>query len=96
LTDANAAAGARRRFPSLLKGTKMSDKKPDKAKQVTPKGAVEVDEKDLDQAAGGVLIGLNQPSENISINYGKIETNLQKPTYDLSSGGPHVAPVKKL
>ena len=67
----------------------MTDKKPEKEEEVTPKGAVEVNEKDLDQAAGGVLIGLNQPkpAESISLNYGKIETNLAEqkvaPTYDL-------------
>lgn len=74
----------------------MSDKKPDKAKEEASKGAVEVDEKELDQAAGGVLIGLNQPTEksvdSFSLNYGKIETNLagQKvtPTYDLRAEGP--------
>ena len=31
----------------------MTDKQTDQEKQVTPKGAVEVDEKQLDQAAGG-------------------------------------------
>ena len=72
----------------------MSDKKPDKAKDAAPKSAVEVDEKDLDQAAGGVLIGLNQPTEksvdSFSLNYGKIETNVQKvaPTYDLRAVTP--------
>ena len=78
----------------------MSEQKPDKAKDAAPKAAVEVDEKDLDQAAGGVLIGLLQPAdkptESISLNYSKIETAL-KPTYDLSSGipGPHVTPENK-
>ena len=59
----------------------MSEQKPDKAKDAAPKAAVEVDEKDLDQAAGGVLIGLLQPAakptESISLNYGKIETAVQ-------------------
>ena len=74
----------------------MSEKKPDKAEEVTSKGAVEVNEEDLDKAAGGVLIGLNQPAaepnESISLNYNKIETSVQKPTYDLSSG-PHVKKI---
>ena len=69
----------------------MSDEQPDKAKEAEPTHAVEVDEKDLDQAAGGVLIGLLQPAdkpaESISLNYGKIETNLAEqkvaPIYDL-------------
>ena len=73
----------------------MADEQPDKAKDAAPKGAVEVDEKDLDQAAGGVLIGLLQPADSFSLNYSKIETAV-KPTYDLSSGGPHVAPEKKI
>lgn len=31
----------------------MTDKKPDEEAEVTPKGAVEIDEKDLDAASGG-------------------------------------------
>ena len=31
----------------------MSDEQPDKENEVTPEGAVEVNEEDLDQAAGG-------------------------------------------
>ena len=81
----------------------MADKKPENENEVTPKGAVEVDESDLDQAAGGVLIGLNQPTESFSLNYSKIDTNLagQKvtPTNIAGAGpgaGPHVAPQKKI
>lgn len=77
----------------------MTDKKPEKEEEVTPKGAVEVNEEDLDQAAGGVLIGLNQPkpADSFSLNYGKIQPAV-KPTYDLSSGvpGPHVTPEDKI
>ena len=35
----------------------MADEQSNKESEVTPKGAVEVDEKDLDQAAGGVSSG---------------------------------------
>ena len=38
----------------------MTDKKPGQEKEVSPKGAVEVDEEKLDEAAGG-------------LNYSKIE-----------------------
>lgn len=31
----------------------MADNKPEPEKDVTPRGAVEIDEKDLDKAAGG-------------------------------------------
>lgn len=31
----------------------MTDKKPEQEKDATPRGAVEIDEKDLDKAAGG-------------------------------------------
>jgi len=58
---------------------------PRKQDETTPKGAVEVNESDLDQAAGGV-----------SLNYSKIvfDTSTQRiaPTTDIS--GPHVAPEK--
>ena len=73
----------------------MTDKKPNKAKQAASKGAVEVDEKDLDQAAGGVLIGLSQPADSLSLNYAKVEfSQAQKvtPTYDLRT----VDPEKKI
>jgi hypothetical protein len=72
----------------------------DKAKkdeEVTPQGAVEVNEEELDQAAGGVLIGLLQPADSFSLNYSKIEYAGQKVTpQNLGSGGPHVAPGKKI
>ena len=35
----------------------MADENPEKEEEVTPKGAVEVDEEDLDKAAGGVSSG---------------------------------------
>ena len=50
----------------------MTDKKPDQQKQVTPKGAVEVDEEKLDQAAGGAL-NFTKPTDSFSLNYSKIE-----------------------
>ena len=69
----------------------MSDEQTDKAKEEAPKGAVEVEEKDLDQAAGGVLIGLSQPADSLSLNYAKVEfSQAQKvtPTYDLRTESP--------
>jgi hypothetical protein len=43
----------------------MTHKKPEQEKEVTPKGAVEVDEEKLDQASGGL--------ESFSRTYSKIE-----------------------
>ena len=83
----------------------MANEQPNKEEDVTPKGAVEVNEEDLDQAAGGVLIGLNQPADksvdSFSINYSKIELTGQKVTPNNLTGagpgaGPHVAPEKKI
>jgi hypothetical protein len=58
----------------------MSNEQPEKQNEVTPKGAVEVSEEDLDQAAGGVLIGLLLPAvqkaDSASLNYSKIDPNL--------------------
>ena len=79
----------------------MSDE-PKNEGEATPKGAVEVNEEDLDQAAGGILIGQLLPADNVSMNYNKIDTNLagQKVSTDLTSAGPgagpHVAPEKKI
>ena len=42
----------------------MSDKKPEKDKQVTPEGAVEIEEEQLDQASGGL--------EEVTLNYSKM------------------------
>jgi hypothetical protein len=83
----------------------MADEQPNKEEEVTQKGAVEVNEEGLDQAAGGVLIGLNQPAakpeESLSINYNKIEVAGQKVSPTLATGagaipGPHVSPEKKI
>ena len=49
----------------------MTDEKPDHESDAKPEGAVEVDEKDLDQAAGGVSSGGDLPTESISLNYSK-------------------------
>ena len=43
----------------------MSDEKPQKDSEATPKGAAEIDEKDLDKAAGG--------SDVFSLNFSKVE-----------------------
>ena len=43
----------------------MSDEKPQKDSEATPKGAAEIDEKDLDKAAGG--------AESLSLNFSKLE-----------------------
>jgi hypothetical protein len=45
----------------------MTDKKPDQEKQVTPEGAVEVNEKDLEQAAGGAILGTSLAGEGKSV-----------------------------
>jgi hypothetical protein len=50
----------------------MADEKRETEEEVTPKGAVEVDEKDLDQAAGGAS---EVPMDQISLNYSKIEVD---------------------
>lgn len=73
----------------------MADEKPGKEEEVTPKGAVEVDEKDLDQAAGGLGLSGGRgsddlPTESVSLNFSKIEVDY-KPT-----GGPQVTPEKKI
>lgn len=80
----------------------MTDEQKDE-NEVTPKGAVEVEEGDLDQASGGIS-GYSKPTDNVSMNYNKIDVNLagQKvaPTTDLTGagpgGGPHVSPEKKI
>jgi hypothetical protein len=55
----------------------MIDEQPDKESEVTPKGAVEVSEEELDQAAGGASGG-DLPSESLSLNFSKIETAANK------------------
>ena len=52
----------------------MADEQPGKDEDVTPKGAVEVDESDLDQAAGG-----------LSMNYSKIEMSYKPAPQPTSS-----------
>ena len=79
----------------------MADEQPEKEEEVTPKGAVEIDEETLDQAAGGIIIINNNPADNVSLNYSKIELAGQKVSPTLVTGagpggGPHVAPEKKL
>jgi hypothetical protein len=55
----------------------MADEKREQEEEVTPKGAVEVDEKDLDQAAGGAA---EVPMDQVSLNYSKIvfDTSTQR------------------
>lgn len=52
----------------------MTDKKPDEESEVTPKGAVEVKEEELDKAAGGIS-GYSAPSDPYSINFAKTLTS---------------------
>jgi hypothetical protein len=63
----------------------MNDDQPNKENEVTPEGAVEIDEKDLDQASGGL--------ESLSFNYAKMEYAGQKvmPQDLAGGGGPHIA-----
>ena len=51
----------------------MTEEKPEKETEVTPKGAVEVDEKDLDKAEGGIS-GYSVPTDTSSINFAKTLT----------------------
>ena len=60
----------------------MTDEQKDE-NEVTPKGAVEVEEEDLDQASGGSL-NFTKPGESDSVGYSKI-------SYDLA--GQKVAPA---
>ena len=66
----------------------MTDKKPDQEKQVTTEGAVEVDEKDLEQAAGGSL-NFTRPTESLSINFTRVETE-KVGTQDLTATAPEM------
>jgi hypothetical protein len=81
---------------TLRKDKTMADEQPNKEEEVTPKGAVEVKEEDLDRAAGGIS-GYSAPTiDDVSMNYNKIDTNLvQKvaPT-DLKSAGQISPDVK--
>ena len=79
----------------------MADEQPDKEASVTKKGAVEVDEKDLDKAAGGFFA--YSPTDSSSLNFTKTATTdslVQKvaPTEVLAGpgSGPHVVPEKKI
>ena len=80
----------------------MINEEPKNDNEVTPEGAVEVNEEDLDQASGGSL-NFTKPTDSFSLNYNKIDTNLagQKfnPTDLAGAGpgaGPHVVPEKKI
>ena len=46
----------------------MTDKKPDQEQEVPPKGVVEVDEKDLDEAEGGIS-SYSVPTDSFSLNF---------------------------
>ena len=78
----------------------MADEQPEKEKEVKPKGAVEVDEKDLDKAKGG-FFAYSPPTDSFSLNFTKTATTdplVQKvaPTEVLAGpgAGPHVVPEK--
>ena len=77
----------------------MADEKSEQEKEATPKGAVEVDEQDLDKAEGGIS-SYSTPTDSSSLNFTKPATLQQKvtPTYDLAGpgSGPHVVPEKKI
>jgi hypothetical protein len=66
----------------------MPNERPEKEEEVTPKGAVEVNEEELDQAAGG-----------LSLNFNKFEFADKKIAPDTIVGagpgaGPHVTDPK--
>jgi hypothetical protein len=54
----------------------MADEKPDKETEITPKGAVEVNEEDLDQASGA--------GEYMKISLYELRLDSSKPDYDLA------------
>lgn len=81
----------------------MTDEQKDE-NEVTPDGAVEVNEEKLDEASGGIS-SYSKPTGNVSIGGDiKLEYDLtgQKvaPTADIVSAGPgagpHVSPEKKI
>ena len=72
----------------------MTEEKPDKKNEGKPEGAVEVDEKDLDKAEGGIS-SYSVPTDSFSLNFTKTATDQQQKVAPLAAGpgaGPHVAP----
>ena len=61
----------------------MANERPKNDDEPTPQGAVEIDESDLDQAAGGVSSGGDMPTESVSLNFSKTQ---------LDQAGQKVAP----
>ena len=59
---------------------------PEKGKQVTPKGAVEIDEEQLDQAAGGAAIEIN------GLNFAKLEVDYARK----AGGDPQLSSEKEI
>ena len=53
----------------------MTDKKPDQEQEATPKGAVEVDEEQLDEAAGGIS-SYSAPTDSEALKTVKIDFTL--------------------
>ena len=72
----------------------MSEEETEQEKQVTPKGAVEVDEEKLDQAAGGMSSGGDLPTESVSLNYSKIEFDYKPATKDPALSDASIAEKK--
>ena len=61
----------------------MTDEQPDKETEVTPEGAVEVNEEDLDQASGGAAY-LKMPVDQLKLNPGgEVSVKIDKSGYDL-------------
>ena len=83
----------------------MTDEKPEKEEEVTPKGAVEVNEEDLDQAAGGVESWSQPADTSVKIDFSAQKAAPADPSIGLLTpqdlagagpgAGPHVAPEKK-
>ena len=64
----------------------MSGQQPEQEKKVTSKGAVEIDEEKLDQAAGGAATEIN------GLNFAKLEVD-----YARKAGGePQLSPEKEI
>jgi hypothetical protein len=63
----------------------MIDELPDQEKHVTPKGAVEVDEEKLDQAAGGTFVDTWGEGKRVKIDFCQTDSALDPTISDAAS-----------